>query len=354
MADEEATTTTVEPRRFDNLVFHLHGVDLPNELLMGILNNVESFSAVLSLRLVSSRMRGLVDACPATRRILSEGTRKRSLYPDIPPSVQLLEWSRDMEFKMDWGQLIYRAMWHGLIDSLEWLRAHYGSWFPFDAMAFAAREGHLEVVKWLHYNEKEGDCTINAMDAAAGNGHLEVVKWLHANRTEGCTERAMDTTAENGQLEVVKWLHSNRSEGCTKRAMDDAAFFGHLKVVQWLHENRTEGCTQKAMIRAAARGHLEVVKWLHHNRTEGCTYEAMDLAASSGHLKVVQWLHENRKEGCTARAMTDAAEWGYLDVVKWLYHHCLRESDPEDAMIRAATSEEYEVVDFLEQALAPH
>ena len=53
------------------------------------------------------------------------------------------------------------------------------------------------------------------MDWAAKYGHLEIVKWLHVNRTEGCTKNAMDLAAENGHLEVVKWLHENRTEGCT-------------------------------------------------------------------------------------------------------------------------------------------
>jgi hypothetical protein len=64
----------------------------------------------------------------------------------------------------------------------------------------------------LHDNRTEG-CTKDAMDYAAKNGHLDVVKWLHENRTEGCTERALDLTSGNGQkrmfLEIVKILKEN-------------------------------------------------------------------------------------------------------------------------------------------------
>ena len=109
--------------------------------------------------------------------------------------------------------------------------------FTFDAMNYAAKNGHLEVVKWLHFNRKEGFnfCTMNL---AAANGHLEVVKWLHLNRKEGCTFDAMNWAAENGHLEVIEWLHLNRKEGCTVYAMDLAANNGHLEVVKWLHFNR--------------------------------------------------------------------------------------------------------------------
>jgi hypothetical protein len=53
----------------------------------------------------------------------------------------------------------------------------------------------------------------------------------------------MDWAAENGHLHIIKWLHDNRIEGCTTLAMNWAASNGHLHVVQWLHENRTKGCT---------------------------------------------------------------------------------------------------------------
>ena len=73
---------------------------------------------------------------------------------------------------------------------------------------------------------------------AASNGYLDVVKWLHENRTEGCTTHAMDLAADNGQLDVIKWLHENCTEGCTTN--------------EWLHQNRTEGCTTRAMDGAAS------------------------------------------------------------------------------------------------------
>lgn len=45
-----------------------------------------------------------------------------------------------------------------------------------------------------------------AMDEAAKNGHLDVVTWLHENRQEGCTGGAMDMAGRHGHLEVTSWL----------------------------------------------------------------------------------------------------------------------------------------------------
>ena len=43
---------------------------------------------------------------------------------------------------------------------------------------------NLEIVKWVCNNYKT-DLPKNIMDWAAENGHLNVVEWLHNNRTEG-------------------------------------------------------------------------------------------------------------------------------------------------------------------------
>ena len=71
---------------------------------------------------------------------------------------------------------------------------------------------------WIHWFQtrcKNSNKTIttDAMDYAARYGHLDIVKWLHENRTEGCTTHAMNGTVRYGHLEIVKWLHENRTEG---------------------------------------------------------------------------------------------------------------------------------------------
>jgi hypothetical protein len=131
-------------------------------------------------------------------------------------------------------------------------------------------------------------------DTAAANGELSLLMSLPASFSG--SKSAMADAARNGHLEVVKWLHDNRSEGCTTRAMDDAAYNGHLDVIKWLHCNRTEGCSKDAMDWAARYGHLDVVKWLHANRSEGCTKYAIDSAESFLHLDVVKWLYANISE----------------------------------------------------------
>ena len=138
--------------------------------------------------------------------------------------------------------------------------------FNYLSIDFVAEYGNLPVLIWLHNRGEE--CTTRAMDYAAMNGHLHVIRWLHENREEGCTQYAMSWAAERGNLEMVKWFHENRTEGCTTQAMNWAAMNGHLHVVKWLHENRTEGCTTKAMDWAAMNGHLPIVKFIHCNSND--------------------------------------------------------------------------------------
>ena len=154
---------------------------------------------------------------------------------------------------------------------------------------WATTNGHLQTVKWLHKNNIKGfsyvEQAYNSLNIAT---RVNITYYI-----EGCTKQSMKFAAENGHLEIVKFLHKNRTEGCTKSAMDRAAMNGHLEIVKFLHNNRTEGCTTDAMDCAASNGHLETVKWLHENRTEGCSTYAMNWIAQKGHLEIVKYLKEN-------------------------------------------------------------
>ncbi len=100
----------------------------------------------------------------------------------------------------------------------------------------AAICGYLNVITYHH--EKDHFFPTNVIAWAASNGHLEVVQWLHENRCEeGYTTYAMNWAAAKGHLEVAKWLHENRHEGCTINVRHVAIVNGHEDVVQWLREN---------------------------------------------------------------------------------------------------------------------
>ncbi|KAI9918684.1 hypothetical protein PsorP6_012269 [Peronosclerospora sorghi] len=177
---------------------------------------------------------------------------------------------------------------------------------------------HLALVKYT----PQDDSNMLIMDFAASNGHLDILMWLHNTKElNGCSTRAMDDAAKNGHLLIVQWLHENRSEGSTTKAMDRAASSGHLPIVQWLHQHRSEGATTRAMDLAAQNGHLHVLEWLHHNRSEGCTPSAINYAATEGHLHIVRWLCKVRKVECSSIAFVNAARAGHLEILDYLIQH---------------------------------
>jgi len=163
------------------------------------------------------------------------------------------------------------------------------SLFREETCAFAALEGHLEVLKYLH----EKGCPWDRWTCAkaALGGHLEVLKYAHE---KGCPWDRWTCTyaAEYGHLEVLKYAHEH---GCPwdEETCKWAARKGHLEVLKYAHAN---GCPwNEGTCRAAASGgHLEVLKYAHEN---GCPWDFMTCywAAEEGHLEVLKYAHEN---GC--------------------------------------------------------
>ncbi|KDO28659.1 hypothetical protein SPRG_06514 [Saprolegnia parasitica CBS 223.65] len=100
------------------------------------------------------------------------------------------------------------------------------------------------------------------LDDIAGRGFLPLVRTLH-ERGCSCSERAMDYAAANGHLEVVQFLHFNRTEGCTTYALDRAIYNGHFDVVCFLIEHRMEGASPNILDRAAADSRIDIDQYLH-------------------------------------------------------------------------------------------
>jgi hypothetical protein len=123
-------------------------------------------------------------------------------------------------------------------------------------MEKAVSSGNLEEVKRLF---AVGVPLGDAADCAARNGHLETLKWIRANGG-GWTHWAADRAAENGHLETLKWIRANGGEW-TDLAADRAAEYGHLETLQWIRANGGEW-THDAADWAARNGQLETLEWI--------------------------------------------------------------------------------------------
>ncbi|ETW01058.1 hypothetical protein H310_06687 [Aphanomyces invadans] len=247
------------------------------------------------------------------------------------------------------------SAWNGQLHVVEYLQEHQYDEFATTAVDWAARHGHLEIVKYLSGPlEPPEHCTAMAMDWAAEGGHFDVVTFLHNHRSEGCTTDAIDLAAQNGHLDIVTFLAAHRTEGCTTLAMDMAAQNGHFEVVQFLHNRFPDvGCTTDAIDLAAMHGHLIIVQFLRENRQEGGTSDALNWAAENGHVDVVKYLHQQGEDNSVVTvAMDGAIQAGQLEVVQYLFYFRL---DPLNMWALATARERghRHVLEWLHGALNP-
>ncbi|EFA75591.1 hypothetical protein PPL_11096 [Heterostelium album PN500] len=121
----------------------------------------------------------------------------------------------------------------------------------------ASYSGNFHLIKWLHLNGSTSInvCSILAMDYAALHS-LEQVVWFQQNRTEGCSYQAMEFAIKNNHLDIVKWLHTNKKETCFPMALLNSIYSllindiritnSHLDLFQYLYDNQLYGAMQGA------------------------------------------------------------------------------------------------------------
>ncbi|KAJ3330451.1 hypothetical protein HDU76_005662 [Blyttiomyces sp. JEL0837] len=132
------------------------------------------------------------------------------------------------------------------------------------------------------------------LDEAAGLGRLDVVRYFYRCGKVKCTEKGFYDAARNGDLEMVKYLSGYRNElDCDlDYAVDCAVGSGHVDVVRFLVEaggnvslEASEDCVKE--------GHFRVVEYLCGSgkvdlRSIGC--KMMECAVESGSLKMVRYV----------------------------------------------------------------
>ena len=141
---------------------------------------------------------------------------------------------------------VYNTSWaakNGHLETLKWLRANGGEWWGSEAAIWAAGNGHLETLKWIRANG--GEWNEHAADYAAMSGHLETLQWIRANGGKW-TPYAADWAAENGHLETLKWIRANGGEWTLWAAMY-AAQNGQLETLKWIRANGGKKKSQRSI-----------------------------------------------------------------------------------------------------------
>lgn len=221
------------------------------------------------------------------------------------------------------SNLIPIAARFGHLDIIIFFRTTYNLSWTRDTIAYAAENGHLDVIKYLHKEErnleKKLGCTVLAIDNAAKNGYIEVVKFLVENRQDGWTTNAIDDAAENGYLDIIVYLSNTKlgnKIGWTKLALNGSAKNGHLDIFTFLYFNRREECKQEVINIAVMNGHIQIVKFLHqYNPKLRCDQKSMNVASVKGHIDVIRFLCYNLRMNYTQQTLDLARGEGHTKIV---------------------------------------
>ena len=154
-----------------------------------------------------------------------------------------------------------------------------------------ARTNKLELLKWIREEKKceWNDWTINA---AAYQGNLEMVKYCVANECP-IDKNACAWAARCGHLEVLKYLHEEVKapwESCTSCW---AAGGGNLHILEYLVERKYDQYEIYACFLAAKYGQLDCLKYLHETAKAPWDYRAVREAHFNEHPECLQYLLDN-------------------------------------------------------------
>jgi hypothetical protein len=242
-----------------------------------------------------------------------------------------------------------------------------------DTVEGAAESGHLDVLKWLHIDQKH-PLPYRADEAAARSGHArEMLQWLKEMGV-ALSEQATFYAAEAGDIDALEYQHVEQgiklSGGCytaedlatlkwlyahdgltvdqLSTVANAAAGSNTLSTLLWA-KSVGAAVTGTTVITAVQQGHIEMVQRLI---ADGCAFNAAEsfkYAVSYGQVDVLKWLDEHHgKTQPTADHMNSAATFGHLAVCQYLREQGYKWSkESKEAVNAAAHSLHHDVVKWL-------
>jgi ankyrin repeat protein len=104
------------------------------------------------------------------------------------------------------------------------------------ACAYAARNGHLEILKYLR-EEAKAPWYYDTAYLAARNGHLHILEYLVERKFDKYSEFACEYAAKYGHLDCLKYLHETAKWSWDSHAVRYAHKNNHTDCVQYLLDN---------------------------------------------------------------------------------------------------------------------
>ncbi|CAL6353798.1 unnamed protein product [Bathycoccus prasinos] len=149
----------------------------------------------------------------------------------------------------------------------------------------------LELLKWIR-EEKKCEWDYRTIQAAVDQGNLEMVKYCVANECP-INEEACVYAAKNGHLECLKYLHEEAKAPWDWRTAVWAADNGHLHILEYLVERKYDKFDEDACAYAAQNGQLDCLEYLHETAKAPWNFRAVQGAHKNIQPECVQYLLDN-------------------------------------------------------------
>jgi len=151
--------------------------------------------------------------------------------------IKVLKWlfNKGLQFE---EEAILRAAYTGQLKVLKWFynknaRSGFGL-----TIWLAAKKGHLKVLKWLFRVEKNMMMTSNFAVIAAKKGHSDILKWIWDKKLPINYVDCIKYVARNGDLEILKWMIEVYDPKLDTILVISraAAKKGHLDIFKWIKD----------------------------------------------------------------------------------------------------------------------
>ena len=236
-----------------------------------IVNNDDiCFTHVLP-RLNQTDLKFLYEVNSETRKLVKRSSRagdlKKTFYIGEMSSISTLEvaWKNKSLWPSDWDE----------------------TWF----CCRIPQTNKLELLKWAR-EEKKCEWDEGTISVAAHQGNLEMVKSCVANKCP-VSEIACAYAAKNGHLEVLKYLREEVKAPWDSGTANFAAQNGHLHILEYLIERKFDQYSANACEFAATHGHLDCLKYLRETAKAPWDSYAVRFAHDNKHPECLQYLLDN-------------------------------------------------------------
>ena len=149
----------------------------------------------------------------------------------------------------------------------------------------------LELLKWAR-EEKKCRWDYRTINMAVHRGNLEMVKYCVANECP-IDEEACEYAARNGHLECLKYLREEAKAPWEALTAAWAALYGRLHILEYLVERKYTHFSKYACQWAAEKGHLDCLKYLRETAKAPWDSDAVREAHENDEPECVQYLLDN-------------------------------------------------------------